>query len=778
MGFLNATLLFGLLASAIPVVVHLLGRREPKRLEFPALRFLTQRIESNRRRLRIRHWALLVLRMIAIAAFALALAQPHIASSAIGTWLSIGLLLLLGICLAGLAAWAFAAEKTRGLYLSLAALAIMLLLGGTLWGMVVALRHDRPVVQTQSPSAVAVVVDNSIRMGYENDQSPRMEDARQWAQWLIDHYPPTSTFVILDRSPRPAIAAIDVSAAKRTIRRLSATQVVQPLESQIQAAATLIAESPLENQILYVITDRTAASWSAEPRIDLPPSVQLKLIDVGSESHWNLALGDPQIASESISKGIPSTVQVPVVAEGDVPAGEITVELALYERDPSLPVQRDGQTIYPELRVMDRQQIGVDRGVRSEVRLSLPPLEPGVHHAQVRMLFSDPLPIDNTRYVTVMVDQPPRALLVADNPNERRVIEQALALPGISGSGSVDFQVDGAAYPQLATMDLTGYNAVGLLDPPPLSDSQQSVLSDWIKQGGKLMVSLGPAWEEVDSNSKLHDLLIGRAVRQWRVPPPGRFIDPRSEGHPALRPFAAVQDAVPWQLYPVSRYWQMQRQDNDLVVAGYSGTPHACLIDRPIGDGRMMLLTTPIPGVDGAGRRWNELFSTSEEYWPAFLLVRGIFDYLTDRDPGTLNVLVGQPVGLEAADNPVTRYQLFNAQTTPVVVESSGSRITPGPPMLAGNYWLRSPAGTIGYSANVRLSDSVMQRIDPDELTGILGGDRYQLITQREQMDWSETTGSAAQPFYAQMMLLVCSIFVLEQLLSNRFYASPTSRRT
>ena len=43
MTFLHASLLLGCLAAIAPVLLHLLGRRQPKAIVFPAIRFVRQR---------------------------------------------------------------------------------------------------------------------------------------------------------------------------------------------------------------------------------------------------------------------------------------------------------------------------------------------------------------------------------------------------------------------------------------------------------------------------------------------------------------------------------------------------------------------------------------------------------------------------------------------------------------------------------------------------------------------------------------------------------------
>ena len=67
MTFVNASLIFGSALIAVPIILHLIMRRKPVRLEFPALRFIRQRHDTNQRRLRLRHLLLLLLRMAAIA---------------------------------------------------------------------------------------------------------------------------------------------------------------------------------------------------------------------------------------------------------------------------------------------------------------------------------------------------------------------------------------------------------------------------------------------------------------------------------------------------------------------------------------------------------------------------------------------------------------------------------------------------------------------------------------------------------------------------------------
>src|SRR2546429_697554 len=76
MSFLNLAMLMGLVAVAIPPIIHLLNRRRYDVIDWGAMQFL-QISEVTRRRLLIEELLLMALRMILIAVLVLALADPH-----------------------------------------------------------------------------------------------------------------------------------------------------------------------------------------------------------------------------------------------------------------------------------------------------------------------------------------------------------------------------------------------------------------------------------------------------------------------------------------------------------------------------------------------------------------------------------------------------------------------------------------------------------------------------------------------------------------------------
>ncbi len=81
--FLNPLLLWGLLAAAVPIAIHLLNRRRHKTIQWAAMQFLLKATRESRGKKKLRHILILTCRALALAAVAFAAARP-IVSGLIG----------------------------------------------------------------------------------------------------------------------------------------------------------------------------------------------------------------------------------------------------------------------------------------------------------------------------------------------------------------------------------------------------------------------------------------------------------------------------------------------------------------------------------------------------------------------------------------------------------------------------------------------------------------------------------------------------------------------
>lgn len=76
MNFLNPSILIGLLAVSIPILIHLLNLRKIKKVEFSTLMFLKEIQKSKMRRIKLKQLLLLLLRVMAVIFLVLSFANP------------------------------------------------------------------------------------------------------------------------------------------------------------------------------------------------------------------------------------------------------------------------------------------------------------------------------------------------------------------------------------------------------------------------------------------------------------------------------------------------------------------------------------------------------------------------------------------------------------------------------------------------------------------------------------------------------------------------------
>lgn len=83
---MNPILLTALAAAAIPVIIHLINLRKPRKIAFSTLAFFQELQKSTIRRINLKRYLLLAMRVMAVLMLALALARPFLPSQVAG-WL-------------------------------------------------------------------------------------------------------------------------------------------------------------------------------------------------------------------------------------------------------------------------------------------------------------------------------------------------------------------------------------------------------------------------------------------------------------------------------------------------------------------------------------------------------------------------------------------------------------------------------------------------------------------------------------------------------------------
>ncbi len=709
--FANPYLLFGSALIAVPIILHLIMRRKPTMLEFPALRFIQKRHDTNQRRLRLRHLLLLLLRVAAIALLAFALARPSMK------------------------------------------------FGSSLLG------------SQESPVTAVLVFDAAPHMEYRHENKTRLEVARQWGLSLLAEFPPESQIAVLDTHASGGGFAAARGMAKRRIELLEPVTNSQPLIEAVKDAVDLVGKATLPGgKEVYVFTDLSRAAWPSDAAAALQdslvkaPGVTVCLIDVGVKDPRDFSLGELRLSRQVLPNLGSLDIDTEVSCIG--PGGDRPVELQLDG------VKREQKTV------------SLPAGQSRQLGFHVEGLGPGTHQGLVGIVGQDGLAADDARYFTVEVKPPWQVLIAAPRPAHDRALflSQALA-PTIwvkRGRARFDCRVIGSD--QLPRQSLDGYAAVCLLDPAPLEPALWQKLADYAAEGHGVAIFLGRNARPVDSFnvSAAQRLLPAKLLRQALRPDGDNYLAPKALEHPILADPAFRRRATetPWDDAPVFCYWELEppAAGVDVVLPYLDGRP--ALLERPVGNGRVLTMTTPISDSPALDRNtaWN-LLPVAVADWPFVVLVNGMMSYLVGGGQEQLNYLAGQTVTLPVEEQSRQRTYVLSGpggQKSPLSADLKQHALIVTTTEQPGNY--RVQAGGLaagvdcGFSANLTPAQTQLDRIDEKQLIELFGPFKPHLAHSRDQIDRSVSMARVGLELYAPLIFLVALALAAEYVVANRFY--------
>lgn len=787
MTFIHFSLLtIGGLCVAIPVVIHLMMRRRPRHQVFPALRFVKERRLVNQRRMRLRHLCLLALRCAAIATFALALARPTVAAAAVGDWGIFAAIAAFGLFLAILAIVAWRNESGRLTVISLGTLATMLAVVCVyLFARFQSQGAGAMLGSQEAPVSAILLFDTSPRMLYREGNHTRLELAQDHARWLLTQLPDDSEVAVVETSVGPMAFALDRSIAAQSIDTLEISHNSQRLPDVLDRCRNLLKTARHSRHEIYVLSELSAASWRTELHPDathLPDdnSILLHILDVGSLTPRNTQLTDLILSQEWLSHGGTARLQTNLAAAGS--GGEWAVELMLETQDPRRPIIVDGKPLMPDLKLRGQLTLQVEQGSSQPIDFQLARLDPGTHHGLIRLRGHDGLDIDNTRYFTVEVSDPWPVLLVAGPEAVTEYLSDALAPLRMRETSQARFRCDVADYEQLSRIDLSGYRAVALLDPTPLTQRQWRQLSGFVEPGGGLAIFLGRNVSDIRQFSTVatETLLPAAPRRHWNAPAGSQvYLTLRDTSHPMLSFFQPFKDSLSWNQFPIYRHWSLGPLSKESMVIMRFSNDQPAIVERMVGTGRVLMMTTPVSDPMNIPDRpaWNYLPTDMDPTF--FMLVNEVFEYLAGGSQDKLNYFVGEPVSIAVPDAKATdRFQLFTPNASWQGVSPQDGQITTTFTEPIGAYRLRAESSTErprGFSVNIPAKETDLERVADDYLDQLLGKGRYHRSRDRTEINREIVEARIGRELYPWLIIMTVVLLITEYVLSNRFYRETTT---
>ena len=120
---------------------------------------------------------------------------------------------------------------------------------------------------SEVPTAMALVFDTSLSMGYTERDKTRLDEAKERARTLLKRTHEASRVFVIDSAQPIAPAPLSPVAASKRLDGLQITAVNRPLNSGVQQAAKAVEEMDQPRKEIYVFTDLAATGWELGQRI-------------------------------------------------------------------------------------------------------------------------------------------------------------------------------------------------------------------------------------------------------------------------------------------------------------------------------------------------------------------------------------------------------------------------------------------------------------------------------------------------------------------------------
>ena len=423
---------FGIAATSLPILIHLLNRRKYREMRWAAMRFLVAAMRKNQRRVKVEQWLLLAIRTLVVLLVVLAMAKPFLES---------------------MGAIALPGQRTHRV----------------------------------------LVLDGSLSMAYSTSDKNRFEQAKALASQLVRDSRRGDVLSIVLMADPPRVVVGDASPSANQAEVLKEIDAITlphggtDLVASFDKVDKVLEVSSIPRKEVIFLTDLQAASWkkgvggseamkSAVAKL-ASRRAQSVVIDLGKDGGENRAVTDLRLDSPVVTLGGPAPKVIATVHNyGPNPVVDFKARLLV-----------DGQ-LGPDQSVPEIA-VGADATYAFSPTFS----SPGDHLIEVR-IDDDPLVLDNRRRLAVPVREFLNVLLVDGQPRaeafqaETDYLAQALNPEAKSAGSPSQIRTEIVNESQLGSRDLAPFDAVVLCNIAQFTTAEVTSLDAYLKQGGGVVV--------------------------------------------------------------------------------------------------------------------------------------------------------------------------------------------------------------------------------------------------------------------------------------------------
>ncbi len=722
--FLNPLLLWGVALASIPIILHLLHKRQYQEVEWAAMRFLLQAVEKNSRRIRLEQLLLLIVRVLILSLLAFALAQPFFN----------------------------AASKNNS---------------------------------TDLPTQRIIVIDTSYSMGQRVDQFSLLDKAKSVASSITETTRPGDTLQLVRISaiqPRAIVQqpALKAEQVLSEIEQLQLTEEWGNIPETLQTVTEMLQqEGKHVRREIYFISDFQRESWlpashTQQQQIhrkleQLAESANLVMIDLGHSALSNIALTNLVPREQFLSTGHVIHLQATIRNNGINDIAGAKVELFL-----------DG-------RLWKTETVNLKAGAPQGIDFQVTFERPGEHFAEVR-LSDDVLLVDNHRFVALPVHKELRILLVngrpAGEPRETATyfLQKALSPSTIEETWTGFTRPFVISEGELPSTDLSLYDTVIFADIGQFTKQETEMIESYARSGGSVIFSLGENVKADQYNQILYrkskgilPAQLGNNIGNVKNPQTGYQFDSADLSHAIVKPFegnpgTGLESTLTYRYTKTLLPPHDEKQTKQANVALRFANGDPVIIDSIYGRGRVLLITTSLDtrwGLWAVQRSFPPMIHEMVKYsvsgqWQQRMLI--VNESLTETFPTSANLFSVDVV------SPDKKTETISTTTTGRFPGISFENTK-----QSGIYRMdfKAPLNrTKLFAVNLDPRESRLEKISEKEMRQTLLPDLQFLYMTKWQKKLSLPghTASHSGKISQWLLIAVLCLLLVEQLMAWRFY--------
>jgi len=541
--FLSPLFFIGLAAIALPIIAHLITRKSGVLKSFPTVKFLISSQGDSASKSRIRDLILLLLRALILVLIVLLFTKPAIFS--------------------------FSAKLDN------------------------------------SPLSLAIVIDNSFSMGFQDNFKSAKNQARNIIDTITD-----GSFVLV--APLVIESEVDYqiledkNELKKALESIKLSNSFTQNESRLQDIYSELQNSPIEDKKIILITDLQKNGWANE-QFNL---TGLEVIDISKISDpSNHTVSETNLDLENKSVVVSSKIS-------NFSNNSITQLLTTSRLD--------------EREVKELVDVEPQNTVNVEVKFFTDPgNSPGIGFVQTT---NDDLKIDDTRYYVFDRNSSSKILIIDGDPREDSRLSETYYLRSVletileNTSANLTILDNNSLFKE----ELSGYNMIFMANVGDLTPRVATEIEAFVNNGGSVVIFLGNLIGASSYNSLLKNILPG----ELQVLSEGNFTISDSNSEIFSRDISSKSAQISIE----KLYKTIPSSESETLIYASDNSP--LLLGKNYGNGHIFMFTT------SADTAWNNFSIT-----PVFLpIIKNLMDIPGIEKNKSRHFIIGEPVNIEASD--------------------------------------------------------------------------------------------------------------------------------